>query len=79
MERLDASHREILLMRTQLNLSYEEIATNLGINVGTVKSRVNRARAQLKRMLLGDEPQLAAAPRPERRAAAEGTKRAMVI
>lgn len=51
MERLDASHREILLMRTQLNLSYEEIATNLGINVGTVKSRVARARERLRENL----------------------------
>lgn len=48
MERLDVSHREILVMRTQLSLSYEEIATNLGINVGTVKSRVARARERLR-------------------------------
>ncbi|HEY8994278.1 MAG TPA: sigma-70 family RNA polymerase sigma factor [Lacunisphaera sp.] len=51
MQRLDARHREILTMRTTLELSYEEIAVNLGINVGTVKSRIARARARLREQL----------------------------
>jgi RNA polymerase sigma-70 factor (ECF subfamily) len=51
MERLDERHREILTMRTTLDLSYEEIADNLGINVGTVKSRIARARERLRDML----------------------------
>lgn len=51
MERLDERHREILTMRTTLELSYEEIADNLGINVGTVKSRIARARARLRELL----------------------------
>lgn len=55
MKRLDACHREILLMRTKLNLSYEEIAVSLNVNIGTVKSRIARARECLRAML----PQLA--------------------
>ena len=55
MKRLDASHREILLMRTRLNLSYEEIAVSLNVNIGTVKSRIARARECLRALL----PQLA--------------------
>lgn len=51
MDRLDASHREILQMRTALNLSYEEIADRLGLNVGTVKSRIARARERLRELL----------------------------
>ncbi len=51
MERLDDRQREILMMRTTLDLSYEEIAGQLHINVGTVKSRISRARERLREML----------------------------
>lgn len=51
MERLDARHREILTLRNVLNRSYEEIAQALGINVGTVKSRIARARENLRTLL----------------------------
>jgi RNA polymerase sigma-70 factor (ECF subfamily) len=51
MGRLDARHREILTLRNVLNRSYEEIATALGINVGTVKSRIARARENLRTLL----------------------------
>ena len=51
MERLDHKHREILIMRNVLDLSYEEIARALGINVGTVKSRIARAREYLRALL----------------------------
>ena len=51
MKRIDASHREILLMRTKLNFSYEEIAVALGVNIGTVKSRLARARECLRALL----------------------------
>lgn len=54
MERLGAKHREILILRNIKNQSYEEIAEILGISVGTVKSRIARARESL-RSKLGDD------------------------
>ena len=54
MERLGAKHREILILRNVKNLSYEEIADILGISIGTVKSRIARARESL-RAKMGDD------------------------
>jgi len=51
MEKLDQKHREILTLRNVLNLPYEEIARTLRINVGTVKSRIARARENLRTLL----------------------------
>jgi len=51
MEKLSAKHREILVLRNIKNLSYEEIAGILGISVGTVKSRIARARESLRAKL----------------------------
>jgi RNA polymerase sigma-70 factor, ECF subfamily len=51
MERLGAKHREILILRNVKNQSYEEIAGVLGISVGTVKSRIARARESLRAKL----------------------------
>lgn len=61
MDQLDASHREILTMRTMLDLSYEEIAVNLRINVGTVKSRIARARESLRILVLRAAPEFSRA------------------
>jgi len=60
MERLDATHREILTMRNVLHLSYEEIAASLRLNVGTVKSRIARARERLRAQLAEVCPEFAA-------------------
>ena len=54
MEKLGRKHREILVLRNVKNLSYEEIAAILGISIGTVKSRIARARESL-RGKLGDD------------------------
>jgi RNA polymerase sigma-70 factor (ECF subfamily) len=65
MEKLEARHREILNMRNILNLSYEEIASSLRINVGTVKSRIARARENLRRLIAQNYPDLADAESPD--------------
>lgn len=54
MDMLNEKHREILILRNVQNLAYEEIAEILGISVGTVKSRIARARESL-RELLGED------------------------
>ena len=54
MEKLNAKHREILILRNVKNLSYEEIADILKLSVGTVKSRIARARDSLREKL-GDD------------------------
>ncbi|MGA2447798.1 MAG: sigma-70 family RNA polymerase sigma factor [Polyangiaceae bacterium] len=45
---LDPSFRECLLLRDVEDMSYEEIASVTGLPEGTVKSRIHRARAQLR-------------------------------
>lgn len=45
LDALPADQREILLLRELEDMSYAELALTLGINEGTVKSRLARARA----------------------------------
>jgi len=45
------AYREMVILRDIQDLSYEEIAEISGVNVGTVKSRINRGRAQLQNLL----------------------------
>lgn len=52
---LSPAHREVLVLAGVHGLAYEEIAQICHCEVGTVKSRVNRARNQLKRMLTEGE------------------------
>jgi RNA polymerase sigma-70 factor (ECF subfamily) len=63
---LAAGERDVLLLFAWADLTYDEIATALRIPVGTVRSRLNRARTRLRERLrlsgqyLGDGP-----PHPE--------------
>lgn len=45
--KLTALNREVILLREILELPLEEIASMLKIPLGTVKSRINRARIEL--------------------------------
>ena len=47
LERLSPDYRRILLLREIGGMSYEEIGNSLGLEAGTVKSRIFRARKQL--------------------------------
>jgi RNA polymerase sigma-70 factor, ECF subfamily len=47
--KLSEAHRQVLLLTGVEGLNYEEAAGVLGVEVGTVKSRVFRAREQLRR------------------------------
>ncbi len=51
---LPDDHREILLLREIQGLSYDEIGEVLGIEPGTVKSRIFRARKKLCAFLIKD-------------------------
>ena len=51
--KLARPYREAVVLRDVEGLSYEEVAAALGINVGTVKSRLSRGRLELRRRLEG--------------------------
>lgn len=60
LSRLSDEHRQVLLLRYMQELDYGEIAAALEVSEGTVKSRINRAKARL-RELLTDTGNLSAA------------------
>ena len=64
MEQLSPEHREVLVMIGITELSYDDAAEICGVAVGTIKSRVHRARARLAELLglrgiddIGPDPQ----------------------
>jgi len=54
--RLPAEQREVLLLVTLQDLGYEEAARITGVPIGTVMSRLSRARARLRDMMEGRAP-----------------------
>jgi RNA polymerase sigma-70 factor (ECF subfamily) len=62
LERLRADEREVLLLVAWADLTYDEVAEALSIPVGTVRSRLHRARVRMARDL---EPEQMGATRDE--------------
>ena len=51
LEQLAVHYREVVLLCDVEEMSYQEIAETLGIPIGTVMSRVSRARKELRDLL----------------------------
>lgn len=52
MDELDEVQRAVVVLRDVEGLSYDEIAALTDLNIGTVKSRINRGRTKLKALLM---------------------------
>ena len=52
LDTLSEEHKAAIILRDVKGMSYEEIAEILDLSLGTVKSRINRARNQLKTEIL---------------------------
>jgi RNA polymerase sigma-70 factor (ECF subfamily) len=59
--RLPAEQREVLLLVSLQDLGYEEAARITGVPVGTVMSRLSRARSRLRELMEGRQPPAAGA------------------
>ena len=62
LDELPAYHRAVILLREVEGMSYQEIATTMGISKGTVMSRLFHARRKMQKLLrerLGDEAPVA--------------------
>ncbi len=55
--KLSPIHREALVLIGAQGLSYEETARICGTHIGTIKSRVNRARTRLTELMQVDDPE----------------------
>jgi RNA polymerase sigma-70 factor (ECF subfamily) len=64
--RLAPQHRQVLLLVAAEGLSYREIADELAVPIGTVMSRLARARAQLREALAKPSATVAALPKRAR-------------
>ncbi len=53
LQRISEEHRQILILREYENYGYNEIAETLNISLEAVKSRLFRARAEMRKLLQG--------------------------
>lgn len=65
--RLPPDQREVLLLVSLQDLAYEEVAVITGVPVGTVMSRLSRARARLRELMDGQPTAPGASVTPLRR------------
>lgn len=54
--RLPEEQREVLLLVTLQDLAYEDVARITGVPIGTVMSRLSRARSRLRELMDGRQP-----------------------
>ena len=55
MEQLHPDQREVLILVCASGMSYEEAAETIGCSIGTIKSRLWRARARMAALIMGSE------------------------
>ncbi|MEV4642330.1 RNA polymerase sigma factor [Actinoplanes sp. NPDC049548] len=56
LRRLSQADRDVLLLIAWCDLTYEEVATALDVPIGTVRSRLHRARRKVRDALGGTDP-----------------------
>jgi len=55
LSKLSAEHRAVLVMKDMDGIKYEDMAETLGVPVGTIRSRLHRARLELRDILMQQE------------------------
>jgi RNA polymerase sigma-70 factor (ECF subfamily) len=55
LSRLSPEHRAVLVLKEMEGQKYEEMAETLGVPIGTIRSRLHRARLELRELLSKDE------------------------
>jgi len=53
--RLSSEHRSVLVLKDMEGMKYEEMAEVLEVPIGTIRSRLHRARLELREILLNQE------------------------
>ena len=53
--RLSVEHRSVLVLKDMDGMKYEEIAEVLQVPIGTIRSRLHRARLELRELLRQEE------------------------
>jgi RNA polymerase sigma-70 factor (ECF subfamily) len=69
-DRLPVQEQQVVMMVGVDGMPYEDVAVALGVPMGTVKSRLSRARQRLRRLMDGEEVWDDPHPPPPRKAAA---------
>lgn len=67
LNQISEEHKTVIILRDVQGLSYDEIAEITGLTLGTVKSRISRARIQLKQEILGIRERNESPPRQRNR------------
>ena len=71
-ESLSPEHKAMILMRDMEDMTYGEIAECLSLSLGTVKSRIARAREQFKKEFLAKKELLTNNSRQNKQASGKG-------